>query len=165
MTESDGRNDPERITSGGPTSSSRPVHRRFKKNRQRDRNKKDHPTTFKGPLVGYESQVYDISRNRGSDAFSTTTRKLAEYISRTVSNAGEFINAMNPDDLGFDMIDEPDDPDDDVNHIVIEKWKTRYKNWDSLTNKRNEAIKAAYAIVIGQCSDAVKDKMKTYDEW
>ena len=100
MAESDGRNDPERTTSGGPTSSSRPVYRRSKNNRQCDRNKKDHVSTFRGPLVGYESQVYDIFRNRGSDAFSTTTRKSAEYISRTVSNAGEFMNAINPDDLG-----------------------------------------------------------------
>ena len=61
-------------------------------------------------LVGYESFVYGISRNRGSDAFGTTTRKLAEYIARTFPNGGEFTNAMNPNDLGFDALAEPADP-------------------------------------------------------
>lgn len=42
---------------------------------------------------------------------------------------------------------------------------TKYKNWDVLTSKRNEAMKAAYAIIIGHCSDAVKEKMKTYPKW
>ena len=73
------------------------------------------------------------------------------------------MNAMKPDDLGFEKIEEPEDPEDGATAIEIEKWKTKYKNWDHLTSKRNEAKKAAYAIVIGQCSDTVKDKMKTYD--
>ena len=47
----------------------------------------------------------------------------------------------------------------------MEKWKTRYKNWDILTTKRAEASKAAYAVLIGQCSDAMKDRMKTYPQW
>ena len=75
------------------------------------------------------------------------------------------MNAMNPDDLGFVTIPEPEDPEDGATAIQLEKWKTKYKNWDQLTSKRTEAKKAAYAIVIGQCSDTVKDKMKTYDSW
>ena len=134
----------------------------FKKKKKKQESIK---TSFKGPLPGYETYVYDISRNKGPDAFSATTRKLSEYISRTVANAGEFMNAMNPDDLGFGTIEEPDDPIDGATAIQLEKWKTKYKNWDYLTSKRNEAQKAAYAIVIGQCSDSVKDKMKTHATW
>ena len=137
--------------------------RKFKKNRQKK--PESAKSSFRGPLPGYETTVYDISRNRGSDAFSATTRKLAEYIARTTANAGEFMNAMNPDDLGFENIDEPTDPNSGASAIELEKWKTKYRNWDHLTSKRKEAIKAAYAIVIGQVSDTVKDKMKTYKEW
>ena len=67
---------------------------------------------------------------------------------------------MNPDDLGFDEILEPNDPPNGANAIALEKWKTKYKNWDYLTSKRTEATKFAYATIIGQCSDTVKDKMK-----
>ena len=104
--ESGGNSPPDRESQSENAPPRRP--RKFRKNRQR---KPEHTrASFKGPLPGYEKCVYDISKNNGSDAFSTTTRKLAEYISRTVTNAGESINAMNPDDLGFDEIIEPNDP-------------------------------------------------------
>ena len=67
---------------------------------------------------------------------------------------------MNPDDLGFEEIPEPADPADDATPVVYEKWKTSYKNWDIKTTKRAETSKAAFAIIIGQCSDSLKDKMK-----
>ena len=47
--------------------------------------------------------------------------------------AGEFMNEMNPDDLGFNDIEEPDNPEDGATAIELEKWKTKYKNWDYLT--------------------------------
>ena len=75
------------------------------------------------------------------------------------------MNAMNLNDLGSEDIEEPDDPKDGATVIQMEKQKTKYKNWDYLTSKRTEATKAAYAIIIGQCSDSVKDKMKTYQTW
>ena len=39
---------------------------------------------------------------------------------------------MNPDELRFDVIVEPTDPVDGATAIEIEKWKTRYKNWDMM---------------------------------
>ena len=58
----------------------------------------------------YENYVYDANKNSSSaDAFNTTTIRLSEYISRTVPHAGEFVNAMNPDNLGFVTITEPAD--------------------------------------------------------
>ena len=121
-------------------------------------------SSFKGPLAGYESHVYDVNKNSGSDAFNTTTVKLSEYISRTVQNAGEFLTAMNPENLGFEPITEPADPPDGASNIAYEKWKTQYRNWDTKSQRREEACKASFAIVIGQCSDTLKDKMKTYDD-
>ena len=54
--------------------------------------------------------------------------------------------------------------------IMQLRWFTKngkpgYKNWDTKTTKRAKASKAAFATIIGQCSDAFKGKMKTYDEW
>ena len=101
--------------------------RRHSHSRRNKKNKygKNEKNTFKGPLVGYEKYVYDILMNKCSDTFNTTTRKLYEYISRTVSNAGEFMNAMNPDDLGFENINEPDDPDNAATQVEYEKWKNK----------------------------------------
>ena len=70
----------------------------------------------------------DVNKNSGSDAFNTTTIRLSEYIARTVANAGEFINAMNPENLDFTPIVEPADPVTGATGIVYEKWKTLHKN-------------------------------------
>ena len=165
MSEDTGHNVPDSRDISGTTSASSTRARRRRQGRNGKKYRQhDGKNTFKGPLVGYESYVYDISRNT-TDAFNTTTRKLSEYIARSVSNAGEFMIAMNPDDLGFDVIVEPPDPDENGTQIEYEKWKTKYKNWDTLTTKREEASKAAFAIIIGQCSDVIKDKMKTYTQW
>ena len=127
----------DRDGQGGKNGAPYCQHRKFKKNRK----KKQESTkaSFKGPLPGYKTYIYDISRNKGSDEFSATTRKLSEYISRTVVNAGEFMDVMNPDDLGFERIEEPEDPENGATAIDIEKWKTKYKHWNYLTSKRNEA--------------------------
>ena len=71
---------------------------------------------------------------------------------------------MNTDDIGLDDIPKPDDPEDDATPIILERWKTRHKNWDQLASKMTEATKSVYAIVIGQCFDTVKDKVKTYND-
>ena len=128
MSENTGHSPPEPTDVGTDTSggSYRSRRRTPGRNPKKDRNRnKEEKGRFKGPLVGYEYHVYDISRNSGSDAFNTTTIKLSEYISRAISNAGEFMKAMNPDDLGFEDITEHADPADDVSPVAYEKWKTR----------------------------------------
>ena len=41
--------------------------------------------------------------------FSVTTHEIAEYIARSVKGAGEFITAMDPDNLSFDDLPNPAD--------------------------------------------------------
>ena len=152
--------------SSGSSNSRRRNNGRNKKNNKNKQNNSTNGSSFKGPLVGYESYVYDVNKNSGSDAFNTTTIRLSEYISRTVPSAGEFMNAMNPEDLGFIPIVEPPDPvAGTTSGVAYEKWKTLHRNWDMKTQKRDEASKAAFAIIMGQCSDTLKDKMRTYNEW
>jgi len=92
-------------------------------------------------------------------------RRIAEHIARTTTNGGEFLQALNPEALGFSDILKPDDPPSDASMVNVEKWKYEYRNWNDRTNRRQEASRAAFAIVLGQCSEAVRSKMKTYQEW
>ena len=156
---------PAAESSNGSSNFRRRNNGRNNKKSNKNRQNNNTNSSFKGPLAGYESCVYDVSKNSGSDAFNTTTIRLSEYISRTVPNAGEFIKAMNPDNLGFEPIVEPADPVEGATGVPYEKWKTLHRNWDTKTQRREEAGKAAFAIIMGQCSDTLKDKMKTYDEW
>lgn len=137
--------------------------RRRRSNRQQHGNRSDRGGAFKGPLVGYETATYDTSRSKSGDAFETTTRKLAEYIAGNPPSAGEFLNAMNPTNLGFEPIEEPEEPDDVNNVLMIERWKSQNRRWEDKTEKRAEATRRAFTIVIAQGSDTLRDKMRTYD--
>ena len=110
-------------------------------------------------------QTVFVIQHKNTNAQNITLRKLGEYIARSVNNAGEFIKALDPEDLEFEELDEPTDPPDDVNVIRIEKWKTSHKNWNTKKLQREEANKAACAIILAQCSEGVRDKMKTHTEW
>ena len=45
---------------------------------------------------------------------------MSEYIALSVSNAWEFTTAMNSDDLGFNVIVEPPDPDENGTQVEYE---------------------------------------------
>ena len=100
--------DPAANKSGG---SSRSRHRNVGCNNKKNINRQNNETNnaFESPLVGYEIHVYSVNKNSGFDLFNNTTVKLSEYMSKSVPNAGKFINAMKPDNLGFDAIPEPND--------------------------------------------------------
>ena len=96
-----------------------------KKNQQ---NNNVNNSSFKVPLVGYENYACDANKNSsGADTFKTTTIRLSEYISRTAPHAGEFMNAMNPGNLGFATIAEPADTVATTG-VAREKWKTLHRN-------------------------------------
>ena len=57
--------------------------------------------------------------------FSVTTHEIAEYIARSVKGAGEFITAMDPDNLLFDDLPNPADmpPAETASMAEQETWK------------------------------------------
>ena len=170
MSEQSGGARPDNAQSGAPTNEKNrlPERNRSNRNYRRHRGNRScthHEVSFKGVIDGYEKYTYDTFKNKGSDAFSTTTKKLAGYISRIVANAGEFLNAMNLDDLRFNPLLKPQDPDDNATRVEFKKWDFSHKEWKELTTKRSEASKAAFAIVLGQCSDSIQDRLATYQEY
>lgn len=74
----------------------------------------------------------------------------------------EFANAMDPEKLGFQTITAPALPVDRTDVFQIEEWKIAYKSYAERKEKRDLAIGTAYAIVIGQCSPAVIDRIEAH---
>ena len=116
--------DPAANKSGG---FSRYRHQNVGCNNKKNINRQNNETNnaFESPLVGYEIHVYNVNKNSGFDLFNNSTVKLSEYISKSVPNAGKFINAMKPNNLGFDAIPEPNDSVDGGTPVEYKKWKTR----------------------------------------
>ena len=82
-------------------------------------------SSFQGKTTDIKDHVYDTGP-QSKDVFTRTTKEIAKYIACNHKGGGEFINAMNPDSLGFEKLKEPDDADP-KDAIAFEKWKAELK--------------------------------------
>ena len=75
-----------------------------------NRRQRSTPRQYEGKIEELKHHIYDVSSMKsGSDMFSVTTHEIVEYIARSVKGAGEFITAMDPDNLSFDNLPNPPD--------------------------------------------------------
>jgi hypothetical protein len=109
--------------------------------------------------------VYDVSGSRGgSDMFVKTTREIAEYVGSKLKDASEFRNAMDPDNLAFDVLTAPAIADA-TNVMEMEIWKIEYKTYSEALKRRELLVGQVFAIVLGQCSPTVVDRLKSSATW
>jgi hypothetical protein len=47
----------------------------------------------------------------------------------------------------------------------IEEWKTAMRNYDDLTRNRKKNSDRVYALVLGQCSKALRNRMEAHEKW
>ena len=140
------------------------TRRRRGGNRSRGRRPNNASTRYKGRIAELSDFIFDVDA-RSNDAFNTSLREISEYIARTINNGGEFMQALDPDKLEFADNDEPTPPTDATDVVKMEKWKLQMRRWEAIETKRTEATRQAYAVVIGQCSRALRDRMETHNEW
>ena len=96
--------------------------------------------------------------------FVKTTRKIAEYVSSRLKDASEFRNAMDPDNLAFDTLTAPA-MGDAPTLTDVEIWKIEYKAFSEATKRRELLLGQVFAIVLGQCSPTVVDRLKSNATW
>ena len=116
-------------------------------------------TRFQGHIEALQRHVYDLHPIcTGTDTFANTTREIAEYIARTYKGGREFIQAMDPEALSFEELDDPrNNIPDEGERALMEIWKGDLRLYNDRIKDRMEAAKQAYAVVLGQCSQPVRD--------
>ena len=87
------------------------------RNRNRGGRKPQQRSRFEGKIPELRDSVFDL-QNKESDAFNLSLRNVAEYIARSIPNGGEFMQALNPDDLGFNALTPPADPPEKANFLA-----------------------------------------------
>jgi hypothetical protein len=122
-------------------------------------------TSFVGKCAEIKEHVYDVNASRGgSDMLVKTTREIAEYVSSKLKDASEFRNAMDPDNLAFDVLTAPAIADD-TNVMEMEIWKIEYKTYSEALKRRELLVGQVFAIVLGQCSPTIVDRLKSSAAW
>ena len=130
-------------------------NRRSNNKDKKNKNKSSGLTTssYVGKCSDIKEHVYDVSAGRsGFDVFVKTTREISEYAAAKLKDASEFRNAMDPDNLGFDILAPPDDLPADANIMQVEVWKVAYKEFTDASRRRSLLNGQVFTIVMGQCS-------------
>ena len=153
-----------------PTTTEPPAPNRDEDGKKKKKKKKKHgaghiTSSFIGKCDEIKQHVYDVSPGNGFDTFAKTTREIGEHIARTVKNAGEFRTAMDPEKFGFAKLVVPADPIDPTNVMEVKKWEVSFKKYNDAVEQRAKATSQAFAIILGQCSPTVVDRLKANDMW
>jgi hypothetical protein len=77
-------------------------------------------SSYVGKCEEIKEHVYDVGPTKSLDLFAKTMREIGEYLARTIKNGAEFRNAFDPEDLGFDTIVQPPEPED-IHNPVLDK--------------------------------------------
>ena len=78
---------------------------------------------------------------------------------------GEFVTALDPDDLGFAELTAPADPEPNATNIAVKKWELKLKDYEFNHKVREKASETAFTILLVQCSDQILSEMETYHNW
>ena len=98
----------------------------------------------------------------GKDTFAKTTREIAEYVGCKFDDAGEFRTGMV--EMRLTPLTEPAPPTDD-NQIRFELWKMARRAHEKQTEARRCNSYRVYALVLGQCSQALCNRMEASNTW
>ena len=137
-------------------------------NRQSRRSKQTTRGRYEGKVETLRKHVYDVTHGKASsDLFATTTREIAEYITRNFKGGGEFLQAMDPDTLAFETLVDPMTITlaADASVQAVEAWKMSLRQYSDQIVQREEVSKQAFAVVLGQCSQTVRERIRASTSW
>jgi hypothetical protein len=100
-------------------------------------------TRFEGSCEDLKGSVYGVTA--GKDTFLKTTQKIAEYVGREYTDAGEYHLAMI--NLNLPALVEPQLPADVANVMAIEIWKLARRTYNKKMEARDRNKQQIYALL------------------
>jgi hypothetical protein len=88
-------------------------------------------------------------------------KDIATYVGRTMNFGGDMRIAI--ETLEVPVFPIPDDPPANANMAVIELWKDSVKQLGKRLSYLDENTKTLYAIVSGQCTDILQQKLESIE--
>ena len=116
---------------------------------------------FEGECDDLKGAVYDVAAGR--DTFMKTTRSIAEYVGRSYDDASDFRTGMV--NLELSTVEAPENPPDEAGAVRLELWKLARRRYELALENRRKVNGRAYALVLGQCSQAVRNRLEAHADW
>ena len=130
------------------------------------RNQRPNKGGFQGRVSDLKGFVYDVLPYKNGKVFTRVTKEIAEYAAREYTGAGEFWQAMQ--DLQFQPLQLPQWLPANAQAPTLPEtkdFKLRYKYYYDKKSKHEENQKKVFALVLGQCTQAMVDRLEGMTEF
>ena len=135
---------------------------RDQRRRKQFRRSGNRESKFEGKCAELKSSVYDVVS--GKDTFAKTTREIAEYAGKEFDDASEFQTGMV--EMTLPTLVKPAPPAAmDTSQISFELWKMARRTYEKKVEARIRNSHRVYALLIGQCSQALRNRMEASERW
>jgi hypothetical protein len=119
---------------------------------------------FEGKCDDLKGHIYDCGNAaRAADMYTKTTREITEYIGRTIKYSAAIVRAM--ETLTEPTIAYPEELPDSATAYEKRIWDKKVDKAIEEEYKLKDIGSRAYAIVWGQCSDALREKAKAHKSY
>ena len=112
-------------------------------------------------MNGHVFQCFNECDNKKQ--FSKTVEAVGEYIAKKLKYPGNMDSLTN--DLTLPTIPEPEELDPEETSLLIKAiWNKTVTSYCTRTDYLESNLKTAYAVIWGQCSEAMKAKLTSLDD-
>ena len=136
---------------------------------------------FVGGIAELQAHFYDCATNRQADQYVNTTKQIVEHIGRTYKNGGDIRATL--DEGALFQILKPEDPSDgyqdlltstgkviktarqQIPYVEDEIFKQEINNYVRRKNQLSANVQQAYSLVLGQCTEMMKNKLQSSTNW
>jgi hypothetical protein len=122
-------------------------------------------STFKGNTEEMNGHVFQcFNKCEDKKHFSKTVEALGEYIAMKLKYPGNMVSLTK--DFVKPKIPKPTELEvSETNRLVIAIWEKKVSAYCTRTDYLDSNLKTAYAVIWGQCSEAMKAKLTSLDDF
>jgi len=122
-------------------------------------------STFKGNTEEMNGHVFQcFNKCEDNKHFSKTVEALGEYIAKKLKYPGNMASLMK--DFVRPKIPKPTELEvSETNRLVVAIWEMKVSAYCTRTDYLDSNLKTAYAVIWGQCSEAMKANLTSLDDF
>ena len=124
-------------------------------------------SNLKGACEELKDNVYTVGDAKQADRFAKTTENIVNYIQRTYDEGQDVMDALvNMEDVDFDEFEpESEEAEADLTYMQKLILQAKVKEFMNRKNKYQHNMNKAYALILGQCTQGLKNKLETSVKW
>jgi hypothetical protein len=120
---------------------------------------------FEGRCEAIKKHVFDCSSTHNADQFMQTQRELAEHMGGTVLKFGGGDIRLTVEKLERRVFAYPANPDANATPVELARFQLAVKAVSKKEEYYEENLRTLYTIAWGQCSPALREKLKMLDNY